>query len=189
MYPVSVDESLSTSVNWYQPKSHIFLHCWSFFQIIWEAAHQISHLTVASIVSQELDLWLKWLLQTSHCFLFFCLWQCTGNSPASNESDEAFIGTLAIPALVLPWRDRVGNPTHLPEKDNILRKRSRSEGLWAECSFAVLPSHFLKRLNLAFSEHTMPFNIFSKQFIFLLLSGLNCQSWRRGTNIWKTQAA
>lgn len=180
-----MDGSPSVSVNWYQPKSYFFLHCWSFFQIIWEATHQISHLTVASIVSQVLDLWLKWLPQTSHCF--FCLWQCTGNSLASNESDEASVRTLAIPALVLPWRDRVGNPTRLPEKDNISGKPIQIWGPLGGVQLSCSPFTFSEKAKSCL--YTMLFNIFSKQFIFLLLSGFNCQSRRRGTNIWKTQSA
>lgn len=67
-------------------------------------------------------------------FTLLFLWQWRGNSLALNESGGGLVGTLAIHALVLPWRDGIRNPTLLPE--NVSRKLILIWGLGVERSLA-----------------------------------------------------
>lgn len=94
-----------------------------------------------------------WLWQT------ISLWLSTENSLASNERDKSFVGTLALLALLLPWRDGIGNPTHLPVKANTLRKLiqiwdQRVGGVQLRCP----PFTTSKKAKSCF--YAVPFNLF-----------------------------
>lgn len=140
--------------QWGHSVNHTFSYNLSpFFQWIWKEIC-------------KLPVWLR-QLQFRYFALMF-LWQWRRNSLAPNESRGGLIGTLAIHALVLPWRDGTRNPTHLREKGNVSRKLIQIWGPGVERCLVVFLSLFSLKLNLAFL--TMLFSIISK--------GINSFFWR-----------
>lgn len=128
---------------------------------------------------------LMWLWQT------VSLWLSTENSLASNESDKSFVGTLALLALLLPWRDGIGNPTHLPVKANTLRKLiqiwdQRVGGVQLRCP----PFTTSKKAKSCF--YAVPFNLFfffKRIHPFFFLRNLTVSHDAEELPCWKTQTA
>lgn len=99
-------------------------------------------------------------VQTSHCCFFNSgeeiFWH-------QMKAGEASLETLAIHELVLPWRDGIRNPTHLPEKGSISGKLIQIWELRGGAQLSCFSFTFFKAKS---SFYTMLFNIFSKAFIF-----------------------
>lgn len=133
------------------------------------------------IISPELiKRQLMWLWET------VSLWLSTGNSLASNESDKSFVGTLALLALLLPWRDGIGNPTHLPVKANILRKLIQIWDLRVGGVQLCCPPFTTSK-----KAKSVPFNLFFFKRIhpFYFLRDLTVSHDAVELPCWKTQTA